>query len=118
MAVLFLPSGFAKLSNLGGFAHSLAARSVPVPSLFAVIGASVEFFGSLAIALGFKMRYAALLMAAFVAVATIISHRFWEADAATYLAQYSNFFKNLAIMGGFLVLYARGAGPYSIDRTK
>ena len=38
----------------------------------------MEFFGGLAIVLGIETRYAAALMIAFVIVATLISHRFWE----------------------------------------
>ena len=56
----------------------------------AVIGACVEFFGSLAIILGLKTRYAALLMAIFTAVAALISHRFWQVEGPTHEAQSSS----------------------------
>jgi len=117
MAALFIPSGFGKLTALAGFAQSLAAKGLPAAMAFAVLAASVELFGGLAVALGFKTRYAALLMIAFVAVATLLSHRFWELHDAARLVQQVQFMKNLAIAGGFLLLFERGAGPLSLDRT-
>jgi putative oxidoreductase len=54
-------------------------------------------------------------MILFVIVATGISHRFWEYAEAARRAQESQFFKNLAIIGGFLLLYAGGSGRFSVD---
>ncbi len=119
IAALYLPSGFAKLTDLDGFAAALAAGGVPAPDVMALAGAGVEFFGSLAILLGFKARYAALVMAAFTLAATLVSHRYWEfAEAAARQEQAINFFKNGAIVGGLLFLVARGGGPLSLDRGK
>ena len=82
LAAIFLWSGFGKLANLGGFADSLAHQGVPAAWPLAVVGACVEFFGGLAIAAGFRARWAALLMAAFTVVAALIAHRFWEVQDA------------------------------------
>src|SRR3954463_1829240 len=118
LAAIFLWSGFGKLANLGGFADSLAHQGVPAAWPLAVGGACGEVFGGLAVAVGFRARWAALLMAAFTVAATLIAHRFWEIqDAAARTGQAINFMKNLAIMGSFLLLFARGAGPISVDRT-
>src|SRR5438105_1924944 len=55
------------------------------------------------------------LMVLFVIVATGISHRYWEfADAARRL-QESQFFKNLSIIGGFVLLFATGSGRFGLD---
>ena len=116
LGVIFVKSGFQKLMALGAFAASLAGRGVPASSFWAVVGASVEFVGGLLIVTGLKTRYASLLMILFVIVATGISHRYWEfADAAARRAQESQFFKNVAIIGGFLLLYVGGAGRFALD---
>jgi putative oxidoreductase len=113
---IFVVSGFAKLTHLGGFEASLALKGVPLPWLAASVGAPVEFFGGLAIVFGVAGRYAALLMLAFTVVATLISHRYWEySDAAVRQAQLGSFSKNVAIAGGFLLLFAQGAGRFSFD---
>src|SRR4029077_697160 len=87
LGALFIPSGLGKLMTLGGFAQSLAAKSLPAAMVFAILRAGDEFFRGLAVALGFKTRHAALLMIALVAVATLLSHRFWELHDAARMAQ-------------------------------
>jgi putative oxidoreductase len=115
LGAIFVKSGLQKLTALGAFAASLAGRGVPQSSTWAVIGATVEFVGGVLIVTGFRTRDASLLMILFVIVATGISHRYWEyADAARRL-QESQFFKNLAIIGGFLALAVTGAGRFSLD---
>jgi putative oxidoreductase len=114
IAAIFVPSGFGKLTHIAGFAHILASRGVPAPHTLAIVGACVEFFGSLAIVFGLLTRYAALLMAAFTLVAALISHRFWHASGAAETAQYIQFMTNMAIVGGFLFLFVVGPGRYSL----
>jgi putative oxidoreductase len=115
LGVIFVKSGLQKLVALGAFAASLAGRGVPQSATWAVIGATVEFIGGILIVTGFRTREASLLMILFVIVATGISHRFWEyADAAQRL-QESQFFKNLSIIGGFLLLFVTGSGRLGLD---
>ena len=115
LGALFVKSGIQKLLALSAFAASLAARGVPQSSVWAVIGATVECVGGILVLTGLKTRYASLLMILFVIVATGISHRYWEFADAARRAQESQFFKNLSIIGGFLVLFASGPGRFSLD---
>ncbi len=112
---IFVVSGYGKLMGLAAFAASLEKNGVPYASALAPVGACVEFFGGLAIVLGIEVRYAALLMIAFVIVATLISHRFWELQDAARRAQATNFSKNVAIIGGFMLLCAAGGGRYAVE---
>jgi putative oxidoreductase len=115
LGAIFVKSGLQKLMALSAFAASLAGRGVPQSSTWAVIGATVEFVGGILIVTGLRTREASVLMILFVIVATGISHRYWEfADAARRL-QESQFFKNLSIIGGFLLLFAAGSGRFSLD---
>jgi putative oxidoreductase len=61
-------------------------------------------------------RYAALICALFLVVATALAHRYWEYPAAQIVAQYNNFLKNLAVFGGALLIFAAGPGRFSVDR--
>jgi putative oxidoreductase len=115
LGAIFVKSGLQKLLALSAFAASLASRGVPQSSVWAVIGATVEFVGGILIVTGLRTREASLLMVLFVIVATGISHRYWEfADAARRL-QESQFFKNLSIIGGFVLLFATGSGRFGLD---
>jgi putative oxidoreductase len=116
IGAIFVTSGFEKLLALDGFAANLAGKGVPLPWIFAPLGACVEFFGGVAIVLGLATRLSSLLMIAFVVVATLISHRYWELTGAARVPQETNFYKNLAIGGGFFFLFAAGSGRFSLDR--
>jgi putative oxidoreductase len=113
---IFVLSGYGKLMGLSAFAASLERNGVPFASVLAPIGAPVEFFGGLAIVLGIETRYAAALMIAFVIVATLISHRFWEYQDAARQMQQTNFSKNMAIIGGFVLLFVQGGGRFAVAR--
>lgn len=116
---LFLASsaGFGgKLWNPAGFAGYLKNLGVPAPELWSWIGALVEAVVGAALILGIGTRYAALLCALFLIVATALAHRYWEYPAAQITGQYNNFLKNLAIFGGALLIFVTGPGRFSIDR--
>ena len=115
LGAIFVESGFGKLTNIAAFAATLASRGVPASTTWATIGACVEFFGGLAIVLGVKTRYASVLMLLFVIVATGISHRFWELAEAARRAQEVQFFKNLSIIGAFVLLFVSGGGRFGFD---
>jgi putative oxidoreductase len=49
----------------------------------------------------------------------LIGHRFWDVtDAAQRGNQLNHFWKNIAMIGGFLALYVAGAGSFSIDARR
>lgn len=119
MAYIFIPSGYGKLMGLTQFAGNLTNMGVPADYSYwvAVVGACVEFFGAICVVLGLATRYVAVLLAVFTLVAALLAHRYWTfADATQARAQMSNFYKNLAMVGGFLILYAAGPGRWSVDR--
>jgi putative oxidoreductase len=118
MAYIFILSGWGKLTGLAATASYLAGLGVPGQYSFAlaVITSCVEFFGGVCVLLGLAARYVALLMGLFTLVAALLAHRYWTlADAAQIRAQMINFNKNIAIIGGFLALYAAGPGRWSLD---
>lgn len=86
------------------------------PTFLAYIAVPAEFFGGIALILGLATRYVVIVMIVFMLVATFSSHRYWEfADAAVRRAQDSSFYKNLAMLGGFLFLFVAGSGRLSVD---
>jgi putative oxidoreductase len=114
IAAIFVQSGFGKLTDLGGFVAGLEGRGVPLAVVLGPLGAAVEFFGGLALALGAWTRPAAILVAGFTVAATLIAHRFWDMPAEQQAMQSIQFMKNLAIVGGLLALVAAGGGRFSL----
>ena len=87
-------------------------------SVIAVLTIVVELGGGLAVAFGFLTRWAALALAAFSVLAVFIFHAYWAFPADQVMGQQINFWKNISIAGGFLVLAAFGAGAISIDAKR
>ena len=109
LAAMFLLSGLGKLSAYTATAGYMASQGVPGWLLPLVI--ATEIGGGLAIALGWKTRIAAFLLAGFTLIAALIFHSHF-ADQN----QMIHFWKNVAIAGGFLQLVVHGAGPLSLDQ--
>jgi hypothetical protein len=81
-----------------------------VPQFFANLAAPVEFICGVGVIFGIATGYAALLMLVFTIVATGISHRYWQyTDPAQFRNQSSNFWKNVSMMGGMLLLFVTAA---------
>ena len=114
MGWIFVQSGWRKLMDIPAFVASMPRRGLPW--FMGYVAPPVEFFGGLALLLGFATRYATLLMILFVIVATLISHRYWEfADATQRRIQNVNFYKNVAMVGGLFFLFVSAGGRFSID---
>jgi putative oxidoreductase len=65
--------------------------------------------------LGIQVRWAALLLLAFVVIATALSHRYWEfADETRRRANTGQFWKDVSLIGGLLFLHVAGAGRYRL----
>ncbi len=112
---LFLDYGWMKLMGHEGSVRYLTGLHVPAPELMYWLVVLAELGIGVALILGIATRYASLFTFVYLIIATAIAHRYWEVPPAAVGAQYANFCKNLAIMGGTLLLYVLGAGRFSLD---
>jgi putative oxidoreductase len=85
------------------------------PALGAAIAVIVEVVLAAALLVGWQARWVALIMAVFTFGAAIFFHNFWASPPDQQLMQNINFFKNMAIAGGLLFVFAFGPGAYSLD---
>jgi putative oxidoreductase len=110
LSIIFILSGFGKLTDIGGTASYFAGYGLPAPTVAAVIVGLIELLGGLAILVGFRTRIAAWVLAIFSVATALVAHT----DFADQM-QMINFLKNLAMAGGFLALAVEGAGSISVD---
>jgi putative oxidoreductase len=116
ITVIFLKSGFEKLTAFSAVSGMLAKMGMPFADLL-VVGAIVfELGGSLMVLLGWYARWGALLLAIFTVLATLMFHNFWAVDAAQYQNQLGHFLKNLSIIGALAYIMGMGSGPYSLAK--
>ena len=98
-----------------GFVGYLTNLRVPNPGFWAWPAMAAEVLLGITLILGIATRYASLFAFVYLIITIALAHRYWEYPAAQMTAQYNNFCKNLAIMGGALALYLTGAGRFSLD---
>jgi putative oxidoreductase len=115
LATLFLIFGWRKLRGFSGTVSQMAQLGVPTPVLAAGVATFMELPVAFAVAVGAFTRLSALLMFFYTLGTALIGHRYWTIAGADYVDSMDSFYKNLSIMGGFLLLYITGAGKYSID---
>ena len=117
MAAIFLTSGFGKLTGFEGTVGYIASKHVFMPQVAAVVAILAELGGGLLLLVGFKARYAGLVLAIFTVAAAALFHDFWAADAAAKMNQTIHFWKNITMAGGLLMVFAFGPGRYSVDKA-
>ena len=115
LATLFLIFGWRKLRDFSGTINQMVQLGVPVPVLAAAVALFMELPIAFAVAVGAFTRLSAALMALYALGTAFIGHRYWTVKGADYVDSLDGFYKDLSIMGGFLLLCVAGAGKYSID---
>jgi putative oxidoreductase len=117
LAALFLWSGYGKLVNIDGTVGFMRAYGMPMPEVLVWIALLVELVGGALIALGYRLRWAALVLIVFTLVASFVFHAYWTLPPGQAMGQQVNFMKNIAIIGGLLAVFAHGPGRCALDRS-
>jgi putative oxidoreductase len=96
---------------VGYFAHI----DLPMPTTATLIAIVMEFFAGLAIVLGILTRPIALLLAPYTIATGFPGHPYWAMTGAEQAGAVINFYKNISIVGGLLLLYESGPGKFAVD---
>jgi putative oxidoreductase len=118
LGLIFVLSGFGKIAGFEGTAGYITSKGLPLPQLVAALTIVVEVGGGLALMLGLYARQAAIVLAGFTLLTAVVFHNFWAAPDAEKMAQQINFLKNLAIVGGMLMVAAFGPGRLGLDARR
>jgi putative oxidoreductase len=129
LPLVFIVAGIQKLANVAGIAKMLADNNVPVPDeivpylggmpKFEALGyalGALEVICGLMILIGLKARWGALILIVFTAGTIFYVHHFWDMQGVAFADNQREALKNLAIMGGLLLIVAGGSGPSALDR--
>ena len=96
----------------------MASKNMPLISVLLPLAGIVEIAGGfLSLLVGFRARFAAILLFLYLIPTTFIFHNFWAQVGYEHMNQMHHFLKNLAIMGGLGYIFALGPGPRSIDNV-
>lgn len=105
IAALFLISGFGMLMHFSGTVAYFVSLGIPVATLALIIVLAVKLGGGLMVATGIHAREGAWALIVFTLLTIVIAH--------IGEGQMVNALKNLAIVGGLLMIALGGPGPMS-----
>jgi len=111
LSLIFLGSAATKLADPAGTQAYMAAYGLPMTGMLLVAAIATESLGGLALLLGLKARWTAAVLIGFLGTATLIFH-----TSLGEQQQLLHFLKNLAILGGLLLVISEGTGPLSLDQ--
>ncbi len=104
LSVFFLLSGVTKIARNKMMVDYAVSRKLPMPGAAIALAALIELAGGLSVLTGFHARIAAAVLIVYLIPTTLIFHNFWTAAGAEKQNQSVHFMKNVAIMGGLLIL--------------
>ena len=109
ISLIFLVAGVGKILNYEGTIGYM--ESFGIPGYLLIPAIIIEILLPLLVIIGYKTKLAAIMLALFSILLAVIFHT----DFSNQM-QLMSFLKNFAIAGGFLIIFVRGAGKYSIDQ--
>jgi putative oxidoreductase len=116
LMALFVLFGWSKLTGFSGTVAYMTQTGAPMPEISAVIAVVMEFVVGIAIVVGFYTRPLAVLLALYTLGTAFIAHHYWTMSGMEQYVNMINFYKNVSIIGGLLLLSVTGPGKYSFDR--
>ena len=111
LSLIFLGSAATKIADPAGTQAYMEAFGLPMPGVLLVAAIATELLGGLALLVGLKAQWTAVVLIGFLATATLIFH-----TSLGEQQQLLHFLKNLAILGGLLLVMGQGTGPLSVDQ--
>jgi putative oxidoreductase len=96
---IFATSGLAKILDWSGNVQYMSTRHLPLIPVLLTIA-----------------RVAAFIMFLYLTTVTVLFHNYWAFSGNAAGMQETHFRKNLAIMGGLLMIAAQGPGRWALGR--
>ncbi len=115
LAIAWLPSGLSKIGSFEGTLKFVQSVGMPAPGFMLVCAIIIEVVAGALLLVGYKTRWAALALIAFMILATYFFHNPWAVPKEQFMDQFIHFSKNNAITGALLLILVSGPGPWSLD---
>jgi putative oxidoreductase len=114
---IFATSGIGKVFSWSDNVKYMSTRHLPMIPVLLAIAMVIELAGSICLITGYQARVAAFVMFLYTTAVTVLFHNYWAASQAMAGMQVTHFRKNLAIMGGLLVLAYSGPGKWALGNA-
>jgi putative oxidoreductase len=113
---IFATSGIAKIFSWSDNVAYMSTRHLPLIPVLLAAALVIEVAGSVCLVSGYQARIAASVMFWYTTAVTVLFHNYWTANEAMAGMQETHFRKNLAIMGGLLILAYSGPGKWALGQ--
>jgi putative oxidoreductase len=114
MTYIFATSGIGKIFDWPGNVAYMSTRHLPMIPVLLAAAMVIEVAGSVCLVTGYQARIAAFVMFWYTTAVTVLFHNYWASSAMMAGMQETHFRKNLAIMGGLLMLAYSGPGKWAL----
>src|ERR1700683_3211405 len=118
LSVVFILGGIGKIFAFSLEEGFVAAKHLPLPAVALGVALIIELVGGLAILAGLYTKFTAWIVFLYMIPTTFLFHNFWAMQGADRLDAMIHFEKNLAIMGGLLLLAAFGGGAQLVGSAR
>jgi putative oxidoreductase len=112
----FLVALNGKISGWSGQASYMASHGMRFIGPLLGAALAIELLGSICLISGWQARRAAAVMFVYLGIVSVTLHDFWNKTGNAAGANQTEFFKNLGIMGGLLMVAVYGPGLWAISR--
>jgi putative oxidoreductase len=118
LGLIFLLAGIDKIMGLEGTIKYATGAGVPMPNIAIYAAIVIEVGMGLLLIAGFQTRYASIVLIVFILATIFFFHQYWNMEGPPRGMNRITLFKNLAIIGGLLMLIVAGPGRYSVDARR
>jgi putative oxidoreductase len=115
LSVEFLFAANGKISDWSGQASYMAAHRMTFIGPLLAAALAIETVGSFCLIVGVRARTAAAVLFVYLGIVSVRLHDFWNQSAG--MSGATQFFKNLGMMGGLLMIAVYGPGVWSLGRA-
>lgn len=116
LILLFIIFGLPKISGFSDTVAYMEHLGTPLPTLAAAIAVFMEVVAAILVIIGFFTRPLAILFVFYTLGTALIGHHYWSMTGDAVMPNMINFYKNISIAGGFLLLAVTGPGAISVDK--
>ena len=113
ISLIFVVSGVLKIFFFNNTLQYMQSVNIPFVTFGLVIAIIIEIFGGVSLIFGLKIKWVAWVLIGYTIILTLIFHTNF-ADQTQMVA----FLRNLAIIGGLILISIHGPGPFSLDKKR
>ena len=119
LVAIFPISAYYKIIGWPGITRTVGNAGLPYPEYLGMVGTAAEMLLPILVIIGLFTRWAALGLILYVLAATYIGHPvLWRVPPDAFFRELMGVMKNLAMIGGLLLIVGCGPGRLAIRPSR